>query len=65
MGAMSRRPISAATVSPSADTADGRVHFTAANLNCKYHRSIEHPTTSRVLAAMFRAPPTSPMSGWT
>jgi succinylarginine dihydrolase (EC 3.-.-.-) len=37
----------AATVSPSADTADGRVHFTAANLNCKYHRSIEHPTTSR------------------
>lgn len=43
----------AATVSPSADTADGRVHFTAANLNCKYHRSIEHPTTSRVLSAMF------------
>ncbi|MFP3333239.1 N-succinylarginine dihydrolase [Pseudomonas sp. SIMBA_064] len=43
----------AATVSPSADTADGRVHFTAANLNCKYHRSIEHPTTSRVLRAMF------------
>jgi succinylarginine dihydrolase len=43
----------AATVSPSADTADGRVHFTAANLNCKYHRSIEQPTTSRVLGAMF------------
>lgn len=43
----------AATVSPSADTRDGRVHFTAANLNCKYHRSIEHPTTSRVLGAMF------------
>ena len=41
------------TVSPSADTADGRVHFTAANLNCKFHRSIEHPTTSRVLQAMF------------
>jgi succinylarginine dihydrolase len=41
------------TVSPSADTADGRVHFTAANLNCKFHRSIEHPTTSRVLRAMF------------
>ena len=35
----------ACTVSPSADTADGRVHFTAANLNCKFHRSIEHPTT--------------------
>lgn len=46
----------AATVSPSADTADGRVHFTAANLNCKYHRSIEHPTTSRVLRAMFANP---------
>lgn len=43
----------ACTVSPSADTADGRVHFTAANLNCKFHRSIEHPTTSRVLRAMF------------
>jgi succinylarginine dihydrolase len=46
----------AATVSPSADTADGRVHFTAANLNCKFHRSLEHPTTSRVLAAMFADP---------
>jgi succinylarginine dihydrolase len=46
----------AATVSPSADTADGRVHFTAANLACKYHRSIEHPTTSRVLSAMFADP---------
>lgn len=43
----------AATVSPSADSADGRVHFTAANLNNKFHRSIEHPTTSRILAAMF------------
>lgn len=43
----------AATVSPSADTADGRVHFTPANLNNKFHRSIEHPTTRRVLQAMF------------
>lgn len=43
----------AATVSPSADTADGRVHLTAANLNCKFHRSIEHPATSRILNAMF------------
>ncbi len=43
----------AATVSPSADTPDGRVHFTAANLNCKFHRSLEHPTTSRILGAMF------------
>lgn len=46
----------ACTVSPSADTADGRVHFTAANLNCKFHRSIEHATTSRLLAAMFADP---------
>ncbi len=43
----------AATVSPSADTADGRVHFTAANLNAKFHRSIEHPTTTRMLKAIF------------
>ncbi|MCP5207715.1 MAG: N-succinylarginine dihydrolase [Hahellaceae bacterium] len=43
----------AATVSPSADTTDGRVHFTAANLNDKFHRSIEHPTTSRILASIF------------
>jgi succinylarginine dihydrolase len=44
----------AATVSPSADTPDGRVHFTPANLNNKFHRSIEHPTTARILAAVFR-----------
>ena len=43
----------AGTVSPSADTADGRVHFTAANLNAKFHRSIEHPTTTRMLKAIF------------
>lgn len=44
----------ACTVSPSADTQDGRVHFTAANLANKFHRSIESPTTSRVLQAIFR-----------
>lgn len=44
----------AGTVSPSADTADGRVHFTAANLNAKFHRSIEHPTTTRMLQSIFR-----------
>ncbi len=43
----------AATVSPSADTDDGRVHFTAANLNNKFHRSIEHEQTSRTLRAIF------------
>src|SRR5690348_1890558 len=43
----------AATVSPSADTADGRVHFTPANLISQFHRSIEPPTTARVLQAIF------------
>jgi succinylarginine dihydrolase len=43
----------AATVSPSADTADDRVHFTPANLSAKFHRSIEHPVTGRALRAMF------------
>ena len=43
----------AATVSPSADSADGRVHFTPANLSNKFHRSIEHPTTGRILKAIF------------
>lgn len=44
----------AATVSPSTDTNDGRVHFTVANLVTQYHRSIEPPTTARVLRAIFR-----------
>lgn len=43
----------AATISPSPDTADGRTHFTPANLAAMYHRSIEAPTTGRVLKAMF------------
>lgn len=43
----------AATVSPSADTGDGKVHFTPANLNNKFHRAIEHPTTGRILRAIF------------
>jgi len=43
----------AATVSPSADTGDGRVHFTPANLSAKFHRSIEHRVTGRVLRAIF------------
>ncbi len=44
----------AATVAPSADTADGRVHFTPANLTAKFHRSIEPPQTARTLRAIFR-----------
>ena len=43
----------AATVAPSADTADGRVHFTPANLVSKFHRSIEPPQTARTLRAIF------------
>ena len=43
----------AATVSPSADTADGRVHFTVANLNNKLHRSFEHVQTEAVLGQIF------------
>ena len=43
----------AATVSPSADTFDGRTHFTAANLNNKLHRSDEHAQSTRTLRALF------------
>ncbi len=53
MSASSMWAANAATVSPAANTADGRVHFTAANLNNKFHRSLEHPLTSRLLRAMF------------
>ena len=43
----------AATVSPSADSQDKKVHFTTANLANKFHRAIEAPTTERLLQAMF------------
>jgi succinylarginine dihydrolase len=43
----------AATVSPSADTADGRVYFTAANLATNLHRSIEAKETEMNLRAIF------------
>jgi succinylarginine dihydrolase len=43
----------AATVSPSADTGDGKVHFTPANLSSHFHRSLEVETTTRVLRAIF------------
>jgi succinylarginine dihydrolase len=43
----------AATVSPWPDTRDGRIHFTPANLVSHLHRSIEAPTTARVLRAIF------------
>ncbi len=43
----------AATVSPSADTPDQRVHFTPANLVSHFHRSLEAPVTTRILRAIF------------
>jgi succinylarginine dihydrolase len=43
----------AATVAPSCDSADSRVHFTPANLQQMFHRAIESPTTTRVLRAIF------------
>jgi succinylarginine dihydrolase len=47
----------AATVSPSADTGDGRVHFTPANLCTNLHRSYEPPTTKRILRGVFAGEP--------
>ncbi|MGL5358374.1 MAG: N-succinylarginine dihydrolase, partial [Shewanella sp.] len=46
----------AATVSPSADTRDGKLHFTPANLVEKLHRSLEPITTGRILTATFKDP---------
>ncbi|MDT0594208.1 N-succinylarginine dihydrolase [Glaciecola petra] len=43
----------AATVSPSADTADSKVHFTPANLTNKFHRAIEPTVTGNILKALF------------
>lgn len=43
----------AATVAPSEDTEDGRVHLTVANLRTMFHRAIEAPTTEAVLRAVF------------
>ncbi|MEM9738513.1 MAG: N-succinylarginine dihydrolase [Pseudomonadota bacterium] len=45
----------AATVSPSADTLDGELKLTAANLASMLHRSFEHPTTTEVLRQIFKA----------
>jgi succinylarginine dihydrolase len=46
----------AATVTPSADAADGRVHLTPANLFSHFHRAIETPTTTRILRTIFADP---------
>ena len=46
----------AATVLPSPDTADGRVHFVPANLSNERHRALETPFTARLLRAVFSDP---------
>lgn len=43
----------AATVAPSADTGDGKLHITPANLQQMFHRAIEAETTSAILRAIF------------
>ncbi|MBV9946808.1 MAG: N-succinylarginine dihydrolase [Myxococcales bacterium] len=43
----------AATVAPSSEAADGRVHLTPANLQQMLHRAIEPATTTRVLRVLF------------
>ena len=42
-----------ALVSPSADTQDGKVHFTPANLHSYLHRSLEVEQTGRILKKIF------------
>lgn len=44
-----------ATVSPSPDCGDGRLHFTVANLSGGIHRWIEAQQTYRVLSSIFNA----------
>ncbi len=43
----------AATIAPSSDTADGKVHFTPANLIATLHRSIETRSTTKLLRQIF------------
>ncbi len=43
----------AATLSPSADCLDGRVHITPANLTNNLHRSLETSETARILDVIF------------
>jgi succinylarginine dihydrolase len=46
----------AATVSPAADTTDGRLHLTPANLVSQFHRALEPPATAAVLGRIFPDP---------
>jgi len=53
LSASSMWAANAATVSPSADTKDSKLHLTPANLSTMLHRSIEHPQTQRALERAF------------
>jgi succinylarginine dihydrolase len=53
MSASAMWTANAGTVSPAADTADGRVHITPANLSAMTHRSTEWRETQRQLKLMF------------
>jgi succinylarginine dihydrolase len=53
MASSSMWAANAATVSASSDTADGRVHFTPANLISMPHRAQEAPATTALLRRMF------------
>ncbi|EGG95308.1 Succinylarginine dihydrolase [gamma proteobacterium IMCC1989] len=53
MSASSMWVANAATISPSLDTTDKRVHLTVANLANALHRSMEVPQTTRVLNTIF------------
>lgn len=46
----------AATVVPSCDASDGKLHLLVANLSAMPHRSLEPPDTERVLRQIFAAP---------
>ncbi|MEM1106549.1 MAG: N-succinylarginine dihydrolase [Pseudomonadota bacterium] len=50
----------AATVSPSADTADGELKLTAANLTTMLHRSFEPQMTAEILRQVFRSASPAP-----
>ena len=43
----------AATISPSADSKDNKVHITPANLSDKFHRAQEYTTTQKILKLIF------------
>lgn len=53
LSASSMWSANAATISPSADTADGTLNITPANLSTMLHRSIEHTQTELALRAAF------------